>query len=331
MKDILFALVGIVLVLQGADKLTDGSVALARRFAIPELVIGLTVVAFGTSLPEFIVSLMASIDGVAAMGIGNIVGSNIFNTLVIVGATAAVTPIAVQRSTISKDIPFTILASVVLAALALDQYLGAQGSEDLLSRGDGIALLGFFLVFLTYTMALARRGNSSSEVPSSDDTSASSPAASVSSEMPMWKVLLFILFGLAGLIFGGELFVNGASGIARGLGVSDAVIGLTLVAGGTSLPELATSIMAALKGRSGIAIGNVIGSNLFNIFWILGCCSLIQPMPVAGIRLLDFLMLLGSGVLFLFFSFTKSRIIRWEGLFLVLCYLGYIGWMLTHL
>lgn len=332
MKDILFALVGIILVLQGADKLTDGSVALARRFAIPELVIGLTVVAFGTSLPEFIVSMMASIDGVAAMGIGNIVGSNLFNTLVIVGATAAVTPIAVQPSTISKDIPFTILASAVLAALALDRYFGAQGSADLLSRGDGIALLGFFLVFMTYTMALARRGSSSSSgAASTAESPASSPSASAFSVMPMWKVLLFILFGLAGLIFGGELFVSGASGIARSLGVSDAVIGLTLVAGGTSLPELATSIMAARKGQSGLAIGNVIGSNLFNIFWILGCCSLIRPMPVAGIHVLDFLMLLGSGVLFLLFSFTKSRIIRWEGLFLVLCYLGYIGWMLTHL
>lgn len=327
MMDILLALVGTVLVLQGADKLTDGSVALARRFAIPELVIGLTVVAFGTSLPEFVVSFMASLDGAAAMGIGNVVGSNLFNTLMIVGITAAISPIAVQRSTIRKDIPFSLLASVVLAALALDRYFGQPGSADQLSRGDGIVLLGFFLVFMTYTLAIARPSGPAS---AGSEAASSEPAGEAPApELPAWKVALFILGGLAGLILGGELFVRGATGIARSLGVSEAVIGLTLVAGGTSLPELATSILAARKGQSGIAIGNVIGSNLFNIFWILGLCSCIAPMNVEGITPVDFAVLLLSGIFFWFFAKTQHRILRWEGVALVAVYCAYIAFLLV--
>ncbi|MBO4802317.1 MAG: calcium/sodium antiporter [Bacteroidaceae bacterium] len=310
--DLLIAVVGAALVLFGADKLTDGSVGLARRFNISEMVIGLTVVAFGTSLPEFVVSLMASLRGAAAMGIGNVVGSNLFNTLMIVGVTAAIAPIAVQKSTIRKDIPFSLLASIVLGALALDHFFGASGT-DVLERGDGIALLGFFAVFMAYSIAIARPdgGSETAEIQSEP-------------QMSMTRILLFIVLGLAGLIGGGELFVHGATGIARDLGVSEAVIGLTLVAGGTSLPELATSVVAARKGQSGMAIGNVIGSNLFNIFWILGVCSCITPMPVAGISPVDFGMLVISGLLFWFFSKTQHRILRWEGILLVAVYVVYI-------
>ena len=316
--DILFTVLGAALVLKGADMLTDGSVALARRFAIPELVIGLTVVAFGTSLPEFVVSMLSSLSGAAAMGIGNVVGSNLFNTLMIVGVTAIVAPIAVQKSTIYKDIPFSLLASLMLTALAIDAFFGTAGSQNLLSRGDGIVLLGFFAVFMAYTFSIARGGGDDSS--STDDKE---PA------MSGLKITLFILLGLAGLIGGGELFVRGATGIARELGVSEAVIGLTLVAGGTSLPELATSIIAARKGRSGMAIGNVIGSNLFNIFWILGACSCVAPMPVQGITPLDFLMLIISGLLFWLFSRTQHRIIRWEGCCLVAVYVAYLAWLLN--
>lgn len=323
MIDILLAIVGIFLVLQGADKLTDGSVELARRFSIPEMVIGLTVVAFGTSLPEFIVSLMASIEGSAAMGIGNVVGSNVFNTLMIVGVTSAIAPIAVQKSTIYKDIPFTLLAGIVLGALALDHIFSGSEAFDQLDRGDGIALLGFFAVFMAYTFAIARPGTANATDAS--ETAVTSP------QFPTWKVVLYILGGLVGLIAGGELFVRGASGIARGLGVSEAVIGLTLVAGGTSLPELATSIMAARKGQSGIAIGNVIGSNLFNIFWILGLCSCIAPMPVDGITTMDFAVLVFSAVLFWLFSRTQHLIRRWEGLLLVATYCCYIGWLIVSI
>lgn len=320
---ILITLAGVLLVLKGADKLTDGSVFLARRFAIPEFVIGLTVVAFGTSLPEFVVTLVASLKGSADMGIGNVVGSNLFNTLMIVGVTAAIAPIAVPKNTIRKDIPFTILASVVLSAIGLDRMFAEPGSIDVLTRGDGVALLAFFLVFLTYTFAISR--------PSSD---AAAPAESSSSEsdaeQPGWKVALYIIGGLIGLIAGGELFVKGASDIAGALGISDAIIGLTLAAGGTSLPELATSIIAARKGQSGMAIGNVIGSNLFNIFWILGICSCISPMHVGGVTAVDFAVLVLSGVLFWLFAKTRHLIQRWEGVLLMAVYLGYITWLVLQ-
>ena len=316
--DVILALVGIALVLYGADKFTDGSVALARRFSISELVIGLTVVAFGTSLPEFVVSLMASIEGSAPLSVGNIVGSNLFNTMMIVGVTASIAPIAVRKSTIFKDIPFSLLASVILAALALDHILDGGGAADRLSRGDGIALLGFFCVFMAYTFAIAK--------PRPGQTP-SAPAEL----FPLWKMVLFMVGGLVGLVLGGELFVRGASGVARSLGVSEAVIGLTLVAGGTSLPELATSVISARKGQSGIAIGNVIGSNLFNIFWILGFCSTITPMPIEGMTPWDFLTLMGSGLLFLLFARTDHRVVRWEGLTLVACYFAYLAWLIIQL
>lgn len=319
--DILFVVAGAVLILTGADRLTDGAASIARRFGIPELVIGLTIVAIGTSLPEFVVSFVASLKGAASMSIGNIVGSNIFNTMLIVGATAMVAPIAVSRSTVNKDIPFMLLASLVVSALALD-HLVSGGTADVLTRGDGIALLGFMAVFITYTLAIARSGGE--EQPSSSD------GQSAGASVPVWKSVLFILYGLFGLIVGGELFVNGATGIARLAGLSDAVIGLTLVAGGTSLPELATSIIAARKGKSDIAIGNVIGSNMFNVFGILGVCSCISPLPVEGLTWVDFGMLLFGAVLFWFFSRTQHRIIRWEGAIMVLCFLGYMTWLLNR-
>jgi len=331
---ILITLAGVLLVLKGADKLTDGSVFLARRFDIPEFVIGLTVVAFGTSLPEFIVTLVASLKGSADMGIGNVVGSNLFNTLMIVGVTAAIAPIAVQKTTIHKDIPFTILASIVLSAIGLDRMFAEPGSIDVLTRGDGVALLGFFLVFLTYTFAISRPPSGASSSASPADAQAVAPAETTSSEadaeQPGWKVALYIIGGLIGLIAGGELFVKGASDIAGSLGVSDAVIGLTLAAGGTSLPELATSIIAARKGQSGMAIGNVIGSNLFNIFWILGMCSCISPMHVGGVTTVDFAVLVLSGILFWLFAKTRHLIQRWEGVLLIAVYLGYLTWLILQ-
>ncbi len=327
MANLLLAVVGIVLVLQGADKLTDGSVALARRFAISDMVIGLTVVAFGTSLPEFIVSLMASLRGAADMGVGNIVGSNLFNTLMIVGFTAIVAPIKVLKSTIYKDIPFTIIASVVLCALVLDSIFVSPETNNLLSRADGITLLCFFLIFMTYTFNSAR----SSSNPAETTGATGNEGQAAPQELPSWKVALFIIGGLIGLVLGGELFVRGASGIARNFGVSEAVIGLTLVAGGTSLPELATSIVAARKGKSGIAIGNVIGSNLFNVLWILGFCSCVSPMPIMGITPLDLSMLIVSSVLFWLFARTQHRIVRSEGILLVGIYVAYVVWLIMNL
>lgn len=317
--DIIITILGAALVLIGADKLTDGSVGLARRFEIPELVIGLTIVAFGTSLPEFIVSLLASFNHAPAMSIGNIVGSNLFNTLMIVGFSALVCPIVVSKSTVSKDIPLSLLSAIVLPALALDTLISQSGNADVLSRGDGIVLLGFFVIFMAYSFSLAK-GNGFGHT----DEESSEP------DMPIWKIIAFLLLGLAGLIGGGQLFVHGATGVARSLGVSEAVIGLTLVAGGTSLPELATSVIAARKGQSAMAIGNVVGSNLFNIFWILGCCACVVPLPVEGIMWTDFVILLVANVLFWLFARTSHRVVRWEGGVLVLIYVAYIAYLISQ-
>lgn len=313
--DIILTIVGAALVLVGADKLTDGSVALARRFSIPEMVIGLTIVAFGTSLPEFIVSLFASIQGSPAMSIGNIVGSNLFNTLMIVGLSAVVCPIVISRATVAKDIPLSLLASIALPALALDTVFSGSADGDVLSHGDGIVLLCFFAIFMAYTFSMAKSGRM-------DGVGETSEGATP--QLSGWRTTLYIVLGIAGLIGGGELFVDGACGIARSLGVSEAVIGLTLVAGGTSLPELATSVVAARKGKSDIAIGNVVGSNLFNIFWILGVCATVSPLAVQGIRPADFAVLVGSMVLFWLFARTKHRVERWEGAVLVACYVAYL-------
>lgn len=311
------------MVLVGADKLTDGSVALARIFSIPEMVIGLTIVAFGTSLPEFVVSLVASINNIPAMSVANIVGSNIFNTLVIVGATAITSQIAIPRSTIMKDIPFVLLASIVLFASAQDSLLNPGAKIDVIDRGDGIALLAFFAIFMYSTIKLA---TNRVVVPEGIEQTESSVQ-----QMSKIKITIYLIAGLIALIGGGQLFVEGASGIAHGIGISDAVIGLTLVAGGTSLPELATSVIAARKGQSGIAIGNVIGSNLFNIFWVLGACAVVTPLPVTGLTTFDFAMLVISSILFWLFGRTNHTINRVEGVILCGCFIAYISMLLSNL
>lgn len=313
---ILYTAIGVVLVLTGADKLTDGAVGLASRFGISEMVIGLTIVAFGTSLPEFIVSFLASLShdsGATALSVSNIVGSNLFNVMVIAGASAVLSPIVIDKATVRKDIPLCLLASIVLSALALDTMVSA-GQANLLTRGDGIALLGFFCVFLVYSFSLAKQKESKSTVE----------------QMPVTRIALFIVLGLGALIGGGELFVEGACGIARSAGVSEAVIGLTLVAGGTSLPELATSIVAARKGKNGLAIGNVIGSNIFNIFFILGVCATVKPIPVTGLGIVDFTILISSAFFFWLFSRSSYKLSRWEGLFMMLAYALYISWLVAN-
>ena len=313
---ILYTIIGAALVLGGADKLTDGAVGLASRFGISEMVIGLTIVAFGTSLPEFIVSFLACISNdsaATALSASNIVGSNLFNVLVIAGASAALSPIVITKATVQKDIPLSILASVVLTALALDTMFSG-GLTNVLTRGDGIVLLGFFAIFLAYSFSLAKQKETGSP----------------KNQMSAVRIALFIVLGLAALIGGGELFVEGACGIARSMGVSEAVIGLTLVAGGTSLPELATSVVAARKGQSGLAIGNVVGSNIFNIFFILGACATVKPLAVTGLGIVDFVALMLSGLLFWLFSFSSHRLSRWEGCAMMLAYASYLGWLLTN-
>ena len=318
MLDTLFLVGGLALILLGANGLTDGAAAVAKRFKISDLVIGLTIVAFGTSAPELVISTMAALGGSAEMAIGNVVGSNIFNVLAIIGVTALVMPIKVGEGTLSKEIPLMILCSIVIALMANDVMLDG-GSVNIISRIDGLVLLGFFLIFLWYTFAIARSGGEEAE-------------GEKIKEMPIWKSTLFILGGLAGLIYGGQLFVDGASGIATSLGVSESIIGLTIVAGGTSLPELATSVTAALKKNSGIAIGNVIGSNLFNVFFVLGCSATISPLPMGGINNVDMAVLVASAVLFWLVGwfFKKRTITRVEGALLVVCYVAYTAYLISQ-
>ena len=263
MLNTLLLIGGLALILAGANGLTDGSAAVAKRFRISDLVIGLTIVAFGTSAPELVISVLSALNGSAEMAIGNVVGSNIFNALMIIGCTALVLPIKVGEGTMSKEIPLVILSSLVLFVCANDMMLDRE-AVNVISRSDGFVLLAFFLIFMRYTFAIARNG--------ADEAGEEQKIK----EMPVWKSVLYIAGGLAGLIFGGQLFVDGASGLARSWGVSESVIGLTLVAGGTSLPELATSVTAALKKNPGIAIGNVIGSNLFNIFFVQPFCFILR-------------------------------------------------------
>lgn len=311
--DIFFLILGLVLILVGANILTDGSSAIAKRWGVSDLVIGLTVVAFGTSAPELVISLISAIQGNTELAIGNVVGSNVFNILVIIGVTAMVMPIKVERSIMTNEIPLVVLSSLVLLVMGNAPLLDGTAST-MLTRIDGIVLLMFFMIFMRYTFTQAK----SSSAPSEDGVA--------KKEMPMWKAILWVIGGLGALIFGGDRFVAGASGVASQLGVSDAIIALTIVAAGTSLPELATSVTAALKGKTGIALGNVIGSNIFNIFLVLGCSATVHPLKFNGIGNFDLLVLAGASILFWLFGwfFKKRTITRIEGALLAICYIAYV-------
>lgn len=314
--DIFFLILGLVLILVGANTLTDGSSAIAKRWGVSDLVIGLTVVAFGTSAPELAISVISAIQGNTGLAIGNVVGSNIFNVLVIIGVTAMVMPIKIERSIMTNEIPLVILSSLALLAMGNSPLLD-DASTPVLTRIDGIVLLLFFMIFMRYTFAQAKAAPAGDPVESEPSSK---------KKMPMWKSFLWVIGGLAALIYGGDRFVEGASGIASRLGVSDAVIALTIVAAGTSLPELATSVTAAIKGKTGIAVGNVIGSNIFNIFLVLGCSATIRPLAFNGIGNFDLLVLTAACLLFWLFGwfFRERTITRIEGCLLTLCYIAYV-------
>lgn len=319
--NILFLIGGLILILLGANGLTDGAASVAKRFRIPSIVIGLTIVAFGTSAPELTVSVSSALKGSADIAIGNVVGSNIFNTLMIVGCTALFAPIVITRNTLRKEIPLCILSSLVLLICANDIFLD-HATENILNRVDGLLLLCFFAIFMGYTFAIASPQSSPTPEPAAPEHTAPEEEIKL---LSWWKSILYIIGGLAALIYGGQLFVNGATGIARSMGVSESIIGLTLVAGGTSLPELATSIVAALKKNPEMAIGNVIGSNLFNIFFVLGCSASITPLHLSGITNFDLFTLVGSSILLWLFGlfFAKRTITRIEGSIMILCYVAY--------
>ncbi len=309
---IVYIVIGVVLVLWGADRLTDGAVGIATRLNIPQIVIGLTIVAMGTSMPEFCVSLVSALKGTADLAVGNVVGSNVFNALLIVGVTALVAPMTILRQTVRKDIPFALVASMLLVLMCLDGTL---------SRIDALVLLALFGFFMYVTL---QAGLSAKKA---DKQAASDEPAEAQAPMSWLRAGLFIIIGLGCLIGGSNLFVGGATAVATELGISDAVVGLTVVAMGTSLPELATSVVAARKGNSGIAIGNALGSNVFNILLILGLTGAITPLTLQGITTLDLTMLVVSMMLLWLFSFTKLTIERWEGALLTTIFVAYLTYL----
>ncbi len=322
--DILLFFLGIVLIIAGANYLTEGASTLARRMGLSPLVVGLTIVAFGTSAPELIVSLMSALKGNADIAMGNVIGSNIFNILAIGGVTAVVAPITITKSTIRREIPLMLLSFLVLFFLSYDTiFAGTAGTtENILSRGEGLTLLGFFLIFLTYTFAIAK---DAPDDPHADHT----PIRTY----PLWLLILFIVGGLVALVYGGDLFVSSASNIARTFGMSESFIGLTIVAAGTSLPELATSVAAALKKQPEIAVGNIVGSNIFNIFLILGISSTITPIRIGGVTALDFLVMIAAGLMLCSFAvlFGQRIIKRGEGAILALGFIAYTVYLIMQL
>ena len=304
--NIVLLVMGIVVVLKGADWLTDGAVNIASRFGVSQMVIGLTIVAMGTSMPELCVSMVSALKGTPDLAVGNVVGSNTLNTLLIVGCSALVAPIMVKRSSVRRDIPFAVLASLLMLIFCLDGGIG---------RLDAALLFILFAVFMFVTVKYGK--NEGTETKTTEMA-------------PLGKVALLLVVGLVCLILGSNLFVDNASFVASTLGVSDAVIGLTIVAGGTSLPELATSMVSAKKGNSDIAIGNVIGSNVFNILMIIGVTGLVKPMHIKGITSLDLIVMLASMLLLWFFCRTTYKVKRWEGAVLAISYIAYIAWLIAQ-
>ena len=313
--------VGFVALVKGADWLVDGASAIAKRFGISDLVIGLTVVAFGTSMPEFVVNMVSVAEGSTDLAITNIVGSNIINTFVILGLTALVYPIVSQKRSRDFDIPMSIIAGVLVLILVAVQLPFGEAGKGIGHLGGGV-LLAFFCYFLYNTFRHAKdhpEEGPSDEVPSTK-------------EIPVRRAVALILGGLVGLVVGGELIVKSAVDLATRMGVSEAIIGLTIVALGTSLPELATSVIAAAKHNSDIAIGNVFGSNIFNVFFVLGTSAVIRPLPAyEGIELDACMAAMGSIIVWLAVKTNKERKVqRWAGALLLIVYGAYLAYRLMN-
>ena len=307
--NIIYLLAGFIILVYGANLLVDGGAALAHRLKVPNIVIGLTVVAFGTSTPELVVNIISSIEGSSALALGNVLGSNIFNIMAILGVTALFVPIGIKRSTTWIEIPLAVLAAVLILILANGEPAG------IITRAEGFCLLCFFAVFmLKYSkLFIAKRGGQETEEVNIKPYS-------------LKKSVLFILLGLAGLVGGGRLLVDGAVSLAQMAGISERIIGLTIISIGTSLPELATSLIAARKKNADIAIGNVVGSNIFNTFLILGASAGISPLKVTTDSVTDLWVNIGVSVLLFIFVFTgKGRQInRWEGALFLTLYITYL-------
>ena len=300
---ILYLILSLALIIVGAMKLTDGSVALARRFRVPEFVVGLTIVAVGTSMPELTVSLLSALEGKGDMAIGNVVGSNIFNVFAVLGICSLFVPIIFTKTNIRRDIPISIFATV---ALVIVTFLGNN-----ITRMEGVILLLGYVAMIWYTLRVEKsNGSAEEEGPT----------------MPAWRIPVWIILGLAGLIYGGDLFVDSASKLATKWGVSEATIAITIVAGGTSMPELASSLVAILKGRASLALGNVLGSNIANILLILGACSSVTPLTMGGVAMSDIYVVLASAVMIMISALVigHDKLTRLEGALFVGCYVAYI-------
>lgn len=303
--ELVLLVVGFAMLIKGADIFVEGAAGIAAKFGIPQLVIGLTIVAMGTSAPEAAVSITAAFKGTADITIGNVVGSNIMNVLVILGITAAIVAVAVQQSTIRYEIPFVILVTAVLLLMgALDGKIG---------RIDGVILWALFIVYLTYLFLMAKHNKEEEEAQM---------------DAPVWKLLLFVVIGAALIVIGADVSVDAASEIARVIGLSERFIGLTIVALGTSLPELCTSVVAAKKGNADLAIGNIVGSNIFNILFVVGTTALIIPVPFNPAFIVDTVVAVGAVVLLWICVFSKKKLTRPGGAVMLLAYAGYFGYLM---
>ena len=318
---ILILLAGLLLILFGANYLVDGSSSIAKKFGLSEFIIGLTIVGIGTSSPEMVVSFMSSFQGKADMAIGNIVGSNIFNTLMILGITALISPLAITKSNLRKDIPLNVLVTALLILLGMNATIFGFGANQI-SRLDGALLLVIFAWYLWFSF----KSDSGSEEEKEDEESKTK-------EYSVLMSAIMIIGGLAGLIIGGKLFVDSATELAKMFGVSDKFIAITVMAAGTSMPELATCVVAALKGRGQLALGNVLGSNISNILLILGGAALVNPLSCSGMTMVDLGLILVSAI-FIFasaFMFKRRELDRYEGVILILMEIGYMWYLIANL
>lgn len=305
LMELLLLVVGFVMLIKGADIFVEGAAGIAAKFGIPQLVIGLTIVAMGTSAPEAAVSIAAALKGTADITIGNVVGSNIMNILVILGVTAVIVAVAVQRSTVRYEIPFVVLVSIVLLVMgALDGKIG---------RMDGVILWVLFIVYFVYLFLMAKNGKSEEEIYE---------------DAPIWKLLLFVVLGMALIVIGADVSVDAASEIARVIGLSERFIGLTIVAFGTSLPELCTSVVAAKRGKADLAIGNIVGSNIFNILFVVGTTALIIPVPFNPAFVIDSLVAIAAAVLLWICVLKNNKLTRPGGIVMLAGYAGYFAYLM---
>lgn len=310
---ILFLVIGFVFLVKGADIFVEGSSSIAKKFKVPSIIIGLTIVAMGTSLPEAAVSVTASIANKNALAVSNVIGSNIFNLMMVIGVCAIMTPVAVNKATLKRDFPFSVICALLLLVLGL---IGPMS----LGHADGVIFLILFAGFIGLMIRSAMKASKEGNVVASEEIE----AAEEIKIMPVWKSLLFIVIGAVGIIIGGDVVVDSASNIAAKFGMSQTLIGLTIVSVGTSLPELVTSIVAARKNEVDMALGNAIGSNVFNILFVLGIAGAISPMAFLTENVIDIVILLVFSLIVWLFAWTKKEIKRGEGLIMVLLYVLYV-------